>query len=325
MQECGEERWAEVPKRFSKRLQSIIRSLPTGTTAREDLQPPPGTHTRSDSLPSSAPNNGISNQAPHQGHGIQQAVSPSSDPSSHRRPPGLQASIFDKSLTQHRVLLVVKRGHNYRLAQIRVSGSNHDTFFGTLREEYFRLRGMMRSWFSVWRYNHCEFYEFEKFDDHLFAPRTKNAFPSHGNTEYEYLPRPIDNIPPISEHAFWCKFYACHKPRPYHLHHKCNQRRSHSNEMLKSLPKKKTELEEGGDKREYFWGIYACENISIRWIIFYNFLCVSPLLAFFVAWIIPQEHGTDLQNPSIPLSMMCSMLSLFWSVYLSSLQFGRSH
>jgi hypothetical protein len=132
------------------------------------------------------------------------------------------------------------------------------------------------------------------------------------------------NIPPISEHEFEKRFYACHKPRPLlHLHHKCNRPGAHSSDILKFLPKKRTELEEAGDKREDFWGIYACESISLRWVIFYNLICISPLLAFFVAWVIPKGHVSDLQNPSIPVSMMASMLSLFWSVFISSLPFRK--
>jgi hypothetical protein len=136
----------------------------------------------------------------------------------------------------------------------------------------------------------------------------------------------MDNIPPISEHEFTTRFYACHKPRPLlHLHHKCRRLGAHSSDILNFLPKKKTELEEAGDKREDFWGIYARETLSLRWIISYNFVCVSPLLVFFLAWIVPQELGTDLQNPAIPISIMISMLSLFWSVFLGSLQFANSH
>lgn len=136
----------------------------------------------------------------------------------------------------------------------------------------------------------------------------------------------MDNIPPVSQHEFTKRFYACHTPRSLlHLHHKCKSLKGHSSDVLKKLPKKRNKLEEAGDKREDFWGIYARETISARWIIFYNFVCISPLLAFFMAWIIPQGNGTDLQDPSIPLSIMASMLSLFWSVFLGSLQFGKSH
>jgi hypothetical protein len=48
-----------------------------------------------------------------------------------------------------------------------------------------------------------------------------------------------------------------------------------------------------------------------------------PLLIFFVAWVVPSGPGTDLQNPSVPFSIMATMLSLFWSLFLSSLQFGK--
>lgn len=136
----------------------------------------------------------------------------------------------------------------------------------------------------------------------------------------------MDNIPPICKHEFWDRFYACHNPRPLlHLYHNCKTMGVYSSEALKFLPKKRTELEEAGDKREDFWGIYACEYPSTRWIIFYNFVCVLPLLAFFVAWIAPRGHDTDLQDPSVPISLMVSLLSLFWSVYLGNLQSGKSH
>ena len=36
------------------------------------------------------------------------------------------------------------------------------------------------------------------------------------------------------------------------------------------------------DKREDFWGIYAREIISLRWVLFYNFICLLPMLAFFM-------------------------------------------
>ena len=53
--------------------------------------------------------------------------------------------------------------------------------------------------------------------------------------------------------------------------------------------------------------------------------CVLPMLIFFMVWVFPLNHSTNLQDPSVPLSMMLAMLSLFWSVYLGSLHFGESH
>ncbi|KAJ5301623.1 hypothetical protein N7508_006486 [Penicillium antarcticum] len=319
---CGEERWAEVPNTLVKRLQSIIRRLPVDSLVTQLTPPPPEAHT-SNPNPCNVPNISVtSNQTSYQGHRVKQPDGSPSNPSLRLRPSGHNVNSADMSITRQHVLFLAKQGGDYRLAQICISNMTCHSFFSTMKKEYFRLRGVLRSWFSVWRYSHCDFYKFEKFDDHEFTLRIKDSFPDHANTDYEYQPRPMDNIPPISEHEFMKRFYACHNPRPLlHLHHECRKLGAHSSDILQFLPKKRTELEEAGNKREDFWGIYAREKISLRWIIFYNFLCVSPLLAFFLAWILPRELGTDLQNPSIPLSMMIAMLSLFWSVYLSSLQF----
>lgn len=159
MQACGDERLAEVPNAFAKRLRSIIRSLPTETTATQNIQPPEGIHVRSDSTPHRASNDTISIQVPHQDDGSQQAGGSSSNPSLHHRPSGLKPNTFDMSVNQQRVLLLAKQGEDYKLAQICVGNSNCDIFFGTLKEEYFRLRGVLRGWFSIWRFSHCDFYK----------------------------------------------------------------------------------------------------------------------------------------------------------------------
>ncbi len=135
----------------------------------------------------------------------------------------------------------------------------------------------------------------------------------------------MDAIPPVSEHEFYKRFYACHEPRPaMHFYHKCKKLGAHSHDLLSCFPKKKSELEESGDEREVFWGIYAREIISLRWVLFYNSVCVAPLVVFFFLWIFPMGFVNDLQNAAIPVSMMVAMLSLFWSVFLGSLQHGRS-
>ncbi|OTA79949.1 hypothetical protein M434DRAFT_234662 [Hypoxylon sp. CO27-5] len=135
----------------------------------------------------------------------------------------------------------------------------------------------------------------------------------------------MDNIPPVSEHEFQKHFYTCHRPEPLgHWYHKCKALGANSYNILDFFPKKKTELEEGGDKREVFWGIYAREIISLQRVLVYNLIFLCPMLAFFAIWILSLGKNTQLQNPSVPFSMMLGMLSLFWSILLSSLQFGRS-
>lgn len=113
-------------------------------------------------------------------------------------------------------------------------------------------------------------------------------------------------IPPISEHEFRSRFYACFKSGSIrHWYHKCKA--LNNNDILGFFPKKKTILEEEGNKREDFWGIYAREMISFRLILFYNILCVSPMLVVFSILILPTGYTTDLQNPSVPLTMMSTL------------------
>ncbi|KAH7631266.1 hypothetical protein B0T09DRAFT_339512 [Sordaria sp. MPI-SDFR-AT-0083] len=320
---CGEKRWAEVPLSFTKRLKSIIRKLPRSSIPLLPLQNPqsrPTPHPPTSSDQGAQRNNQTSGQSPGNNHRDQP---PASQP---QIAGGNGATVIGIGQPDRRVLFIVSQGIDYKLAQICITGLNDcQAFFGTLKENYFRLRGQLRSWFSIWRYSHCDFYKCEKFDDHEFAPKQKDSFPDAVNPDYEYQPKPIDSIPPVSKHEFQKRFYACHDTQGiHHRYHKCRILGHQSHGLLGYLPKKITELEEGGDKREVFWGIYAREIISLRWVLCYNFVCMFPMLVFFVCWVSPLGQNTDLQNPSVPISIMLSMLSLFWSIFLSSLQFGRS-
>ncbi|KAI2464067.1 hypothetical protein F4781DRAFT_414221 [Annulohypoxylon bovei var. microspora] len=312
---CGDSRWAEVPSPFAKRLQSIIRSLVQST------QPSSASfHGNSSSSSNTNNQNHIkyppSNQKPHQ-------VANSSSANAIQSTSQPQNVASNTNAQDHRILFMVKRDTEYKISQINISGLSCQRFFSTLKKDYFRLRGFIPNWFSIWRFSHCDFYMCEKFDDHQFTPKQKNAFPEVANTDYEYEPRPMNFIPPVSQHEFETRFYACDSSQPLrHWYHKCMVYGCQSYDILNLLPKKKTALEEAGDKREYFWGIYAREMVSFRWVIFYNVVCALPMLILFITWIVPAGKETDLQNASVPLTMVLTMLSLFWSIFLSSLQFG---
>lgn len=60
---------------------------------------------------------------------------------------------------------MANRGRDFKIVQIRVEGDRNRTFFGELRKEYFRLRGFIRSWCSIWTYSHCDFYKARLFLD----------------------------------------------------------------------------------------------------------------------------------------------------------------
>jgi hypothetical protein len=134
----------------------------------------------------------------------------------------------------------------------------------------------------------------------------------------------MNEIPPIREHEFYQRFYGTHLKHGglFHCRHHCKQRKGHCREVLSLLPKKISELDEDDDKRETFWGMYAREAISLYWVVFYNVLSVLPMVAFFFTWMFRMKHLGDLQNASVPLTMVATMLSMFWSTLLGSSKFG---
>ncbi|KAL4793726.1 hypothetical protein BDV19DRAFT_366128 [Aspergillus venezuelensis] len=223
------------------------------------------------------------------------------------------------------VLLLVRRNSRYLLSQIDVHQYDDNTFFQALRSDYYRLRGRMRNWFSVWRYSHCDFYQFNKFDDAAYAPKTKDDYPQTRD-EYDYSPDPMVIIPPITEHEFYCRFYSCFKSNGLSIHslHSCRKASGNSCDALNLLPKKKVRLEEYGDKRQMFWGIYAQEIICFRWVVAYNILCLLPVIVFLFLWIFPLGYKGDLQNAAVPLTAMVGLLTLFWSFFIGNIKFGGS-
>ncbi|KAK6856480.1 hypothetical protein PG995_006667 [Apiospora arundinis] len=224
------------------------------------------------------------------------------------------------------VLFLVRRGSTFRLSHLNASSISCHDFFAALRATYLGLRGRMRAWFSVWQYSHCDFYMCEKFEEDEVAPRKRDSFPDASDPFYQFRPRPMDRIPPISPHEFYRRFHTCFETtKRYHVHHTCKVMRGHTRDVLHLLPQRTRELELGGDKREHFWGLYAREAVSLQRVLIYNAVCLFPVLGFFFAWLFGGfGSATDLQNASVPIGLMTSLLSLFWSLFLSSLQFGRS-
>ncbi|KAH8752790.1 hypothetical protein F5883DRAFT_691293, partial [Diaporthe sp. PMI_573] len=82
------------------------------------------------------------------------------------------------------------------------------------------------------------------------------------------------------------------------------------------FPKKKTTLEEAGRTRTEFWGIIPYEKISWSRVLLYNLVCISPFLIFFLLWLSPLGVVNDLQNASVPVTIVLSLLTLFWTLFV---------
>lgn len=59
-----------------------------------------------------------------------------------------------------RVMLIVRSRDDFYLAQLKMHSTTTTVeFFRMLRLEYFKLRGFLSRYFSVWGYSHCDFYK----------------------------------------------------------------------------------------------------------------------------------------------------------------------
>lgn len=123
----------------------------------------------------------------------------------------------------------------------------------------------------------------------------KDQLPETSNSDYDYAPKPMVNIPPVSQHEFYIRFYGCRKRGSLYRSSACKRLQSCDTlSLLSLLPKKRSAREEGGDARELFWGIYARERVSLASILLYNVACIFPMFMFVVLWLLPLEHRGDL-------------------------------
>ncbi|KAF2874401.1 hypothetical protein BDV95DRAFT_604585 [Massariosphaeria phaeospora] len=327
---CGRQRWMIVPSYFADHLTRLVNQFTV--------------YTSDDPRVSQSADNANESQPPQHQHVGTVETQPeiSTLPSTPNTPPSVQLPIvpghatgIDLSTAQPspmRVMLVASVGYDHLLTQIPVHQIDTGEFFKILRLEYSTLFGFLRRYFSIWRFSHCDFYKFEKFDEFEFSPRAKDEYPDASQYDYDYQPRPMCEIPRVTPHEFYTRFYSCTSWYTHFTHFfhrsktcKCNKqkRKCHNRELLEFLPKKLSMLDERSDQREMFWGLYVRQAVCFRWILFYNLVCMLPLIWFFLMWMFVWGHDGDLQNAFMPMSIMLALLSVFWSTFLGSLNLGR--
>lgn len=67
------------------------------------------------------------------------------------------ANVSPTQVSPSYVFLCVPRGSSFKLAQLDVTHGDDDQFFDILRREYDEGRGWSRRWFSIFRYDGCNF------------------------------------------------------------------------------------------------------------------------------------------------------------------------
>lgn len=135
----------------------------------------------------------------------------------------------------------------------------------------------------------------------------------HSDYDYRVGERkpPVQSRPPIKEKQFRCDLRLCARRCYYWLNpwHKCTS--STVNTLVHCVPKKKSRWEFGKPGADKAWGLDCKFKISTYRILLYHLLIIAGTLAFWGWW--QAHHPNDVSNAGIPISVMISMISAFWS------------
>ena len=310
---CGEDRYETVPTSFAKQIVRKRRLQLGGSPASNPQLPaqnrvasPPTNHSLSPS----------------------QYVPPNLSKSLQSDPESGQTSALNLSDGGQRakeavnistefglhVLVNVPVGDNLHIKRIDILDYRDDRFFEQLRAAYASAKGKLRRIFGIWTYSHCKFFKFEKFDVEGIAP-CGPGIPAPNNQDYQYRPKPVEKMPPITKHEFKRRFYACYQhcfPAIFNPFHQCWKPCQHSLGAVDRLPKRVRPLELGGDAREIFWGLYVVEHICFYRVAAFHTIVIMPALVFWFLWLFYWGHSGDLQNASVPFLCALGIISLFW-------------
>ncbi|KAL7936336.1 hypothetical protein V8C35DRAFT_254880 [Trichoderma chlorosporum] len=225
---------------------------------------------------------------------------------------GLQAQVaisdYANSLPKW-ILFGVKGGRRTLVpTQIRVvSGATDSHIFQELKRCYKAYRGRLRLWFSVWRLDYCEVVKFSRLTADRIV-REHRDLPS--DKDYHYDPRAGERDarnPPISPHLFQILFYACCSPCTWPFPHDCIHLLDTYN--LTRIPKRTREFER--DPSSPIWGFETVFAVSFSYVLAYHCLMVAGPFIFWGLWL--KFYPDDLQDASVPITVVIGCLSLFWS------------
>jgi hypothetical protein len=156
LQICGDERWANVPRAFAEIVDNLLKTASKPGTAAgkgSSVMKP-----QLQKLNSSPPNASNLANAPLVRVNLQPSSSTSIAANQSTGPlKSQEGSASQTSRAPMSVFFVVNAGSDNHLAQIKAINVSTHQFFYKIRKEYYRLRGSLRSWFSIWRYSHCDF------------------------------------------------------------------------------------------------------------------------------------------------------------------------
>jgi len=141
-----------------------------------------------------------------------------------------------------------------------------------------------------------------------------SGLPADNDKDYDYKPRPPKAIPPISTHEFQVALTACQSCCLLSFFHRC-RRPSSRRIAMQRIPKKSTEWEIKGavDETDYAWGLEVRHRLSFFKVLGYNILILLGPFTFW-AWWQGKVNLLDLQNASIPATVVVSLLGMFYTL-----------
>ncbi|KAK8874992.1 hypothetical protein PGQ11_005506 [Apiospora arundinis] len=131
--------------------------------------------------------------------------------------------------------------------------------------------------------------------------------PTHD--DYKYRPKGQDaKNPPISQHMFDVMFNSCDIGCNRMLPHDCFQPPG-GMDQLERIPKRVRSFQR--DMTVEIWGLSTVHDVSFAYVSFYHCVMVIGPLVFYACWM--ETFPQDLQNASVPISLVLGALSMFWS------------
>lgn len=151
----------DIPSKAAQALQEALKSAPAFVNLPTDGNPaqPSSSQGLSGSTGTVQTSTGGSNPGPGKQPCNAQQLGNNSPGASAPAPACQIGRVLQSSEPRH-VFLCVKRGSSHHFSDIETHTMRCDAhFFAALKENYFRLRGRLRRYFSMWQYDRCEFYQ----------------------------------------------------------------------------------------------------------------------------------------------------------------------
>ena len=150
------------------------------------------------------------------------------------------------------------------------------------------------------------------------------GFPEDDEDDYDFV-RPPDPLPPIGKHEFYINFHRCMRGGDSHRHllpwlpcHQPCNRFPGIDAAVQRIPKRDRPLEAADiAERKRLWGLVAMERVSTTRVAIWHLIILSGPFTFWFVYMCYIGERTDLQNASVPVTVVISLVSLFWVPQLS--------